>query len=888
MPDQLLATKFHIPHTHSNLVARPHLIERLNNGVQRGHRLTLVSAPAGFGKTTLVANWIDAFCTSDHLQKCWLALDQGDNAPTSFVIYFISALQTANVQIGTAARATLESPQPPPLESVLVSLINDVTTFAEPVLLVLDDYHVITTPEIHHALDFFVEHLPSNLHLVLTTREDPPLSLARLRARGQLSEIRAADLQFSKTETDEFLNQLMSLGLEAEDVAALSDRTEGWIAGLRLATLALENENDKHGFINAFTASHRFLTDYLLDEVLARQDPALHQFLLRTSVLHRFCAALCDRVVGENSGAQTLRHLEQSNLFLVPLDRERQWYRYHHLFAQFLQLRLKESEPDLIPELHHRAMDWCIAQGLEREALTYALEMRDYARATELIEALSPQVINYGGVSQVLEWLAALPETLVHERPYLCLFKAWALSFTGKMVPAAEYLAAAETACAVEKDENQKTIILGYVAADRAYQLFFQGTAAQAIHQARQALAQLPAHDDVMRSRTATVLANSLRYVGDFPAALEAHSIASTASDKSGNLFTAAFNFASLGELHRELGQLHRAMAILQQGLEFTRQRSGRSDIPITDLTYFLMGAIEREWNHLDLAKEYVQQGATLCREWQQAVVLAVGLMSGASLYQDLSEYDTAREMLEEARRIIGDFSPWGIAMVNALIAQVDLARGDVAAASRWMQASKLSISDEIPFVRRDEYQTLAQTLLAQENCADALIVFDKIYQMYKSAGRVGYVVQVLPWRARGLAELGHHTQALNALKEAIALGATENYVRSFVNAGQPIADLLRQLPASDYRNQLLDAFPDMKDSHPRTIQSNLSLAEGLNEREIAVLRRMAAGMSNQEIGAELYLSTNTIRWYASQIYLKLGVKSRGEAGARGHDLGIL
>ena len=880
MTDQLLATKFYVPTARANIVNRSQLIERLNDGVQHGHRLTLVSAPAGFGKTTLVASWLITSAPIEHFKKCWLALDSNDSTPSSFVAYFVSAIQTASPQIGNVARAVIESAQTPPLETILVSLVNDIAALNEQIIFVLDDYHVITNPDIHHALDFFIDHLPPNFHLVMTTRQDPPLALARLRVRGQLTEIRAANLQFSPIESDEFLNRLMSLGLTETDVTALSERTEGWIAGLRLAALALENENDKHKFINAFTASNRFLTDYLLDEVLSRQEPQLYEFLLRTSILHRFSAAMCDSVVGDNIGTPMLRRLEQSNLFLVPLDRERQWFRYHHLFAQFLQMRLKESEPHLISTLYQRAMDWCIAQGLEREALAYALESHDNVRAAELIEKIAPQVLSTAGASQVLEWLAVLPEAFIKQRPYLCLHYTWALSFVAQMAQADEYLALAETASARESDEQAKKIILGYIAAHRAYLDFFRGEYQHTIENARFALARIPQNDNVIRARTLTLLAHGLRYAGNFTAAIEAHELASSVSEKTGNLYTATFNLSGLQELYRERGQLRLAMAICEQTLDFARRRVGRTDMPFCGFTYFEMGVIEREWNHLDRAREYSEQGEKLCREWHQGDALAIGLMGAAFVYQDLGEYALARQALEEAKQIIGTmFSAWGAAMANAFIAQLDVARGDVEAANRWMQTCGLSIRDEIPFIRQDDYQALAQVLTVQEKFADALVVWDKLYQLLKSSGRIGRLFQVALWRARALAGAHRRADALDALKEMLAYGESENFVRSFVSAGPVSADLLRELPTSDYRNRLLDAFPQ---------SPSANLLEPLSERELEILHLIQAGYSNQEIADKLVITLNTVKKHTSNLFGKLGVTSRTLALARAHELGLL
>ncbi|NTU86135.1 MAG: hypothetical protein HGA45_43545, partial [Chloroflexales bacterium] len=455
----LLRTKLGIPEPGPDLLARPRLLQRLDQGRRR--RLTLVSAPAGSGKTSLVASWVRQLgADGDAPSPCWLSLDEGDTTLAGFWAYVVAALQVANPHLGAVLRAAFLDPQPPPIATVLAALINDLAALTRPVLLVLDDYHHVTAPEVHRALALFIERMPPTLRLVIVTREDPPLPLARLRARGQLAEIRAADLGFTVDESTALLNETLGLDLPEAAVATLAARTEGWAAGLRLASIALEQEPDRPGFIAALSASHRFLTDYLMDEVLARLDPALQRFLHRTAILQRLCPALCDAVLGiehselrrEKAGMEAeqgsepsgnaqrsmlnaqlaLQRLEQANLFLIPLDHERHWYRYHHLFAELLRLRLQAAEPELIPVLTRRALDWCAAQGLQRDALGYALAVGDHPRAAALLEALAPEVLSHEGPRVVLHWLVALPESLVRQRPLLCAHAAWATAFAGQ------------------------------------------------------------------------------------------------------------------------------------------------------------------------------------------------------------------------------------------------------------------------------------------------------------------------------------------------------------------------------------------------------------------------------------------------------------------------
>ena len=888
LQNSLLATKLLVPSPATRVVARPQLYARLDAGLDS--KLILIAAPAGFGKTTLLASWLaHVQTTAPAFRISWLGLDQGDNVAVTFWSYVVAALQKQNPQCGTAARVALQVSQMPAIETILVSLLNDIAALPGHVLLVLDDYHVLHAPEIHHALDFLIDHLPQNFHLVIATRQDPPLSLSRLRARGQLTELRTADLQFSAQETKDFLNRVMALQIASEDADALCARTEGWAAGLRLAALSLQTETDTHAFIHAFTASHRFLTDYLLDEVLARQDPALEIFLRRTCILHHFSAGMCDAVTGAHNSQAILRLLEQSNLFLIPLDEARVWYRYHHLFAQFLELRLKQAEPALVPVLYQRAVQWCAENDLPREALTYASAAKDWERAADLIEQLAPQVFNTEGAAPVLVWLDALPQELIRRRPYLSLHYAWALMWAGKMAEGDAFTDAAETAGAALGKKREREIVLAYVAAQRAYRVFFQGDYARTIEYARAALKHLPVKDDVVRARTADFLGHGLRYAGDLDGALRAHSLAADITHKRGNVAAVNVNLMSLAQVYQERAQLHQAFAAYARALEFTRAQLGSADVPVCGFAFLGSGAIYREWNQLDAAMENINKGIALCRTWQQADMLVIGLMEQAFLLRDVEQYENARAALQNARDIIkASNSPWGIAMTDAFAAQIDLARGDVDAAVRWAQTSGLSIHDELDFARGDEYQTFARVLCARENYADALVLFEKLLAQYTAARRYGRMIGMLAWQARALAGLGKTARARAALKQALAIGEPENYVRTFVNVEPALAALLREMPASAYRNALLHAFEGKPLARVETNVSRARVADELNEREITILRRMAAGKSNQEIGSELYLSVNTIRWYAGQIYLKLNVKSRGEAVARARELGIL
>src|SRR6266704_1195932 len=538
MSTPILATKLYIPRPRPNVVSRPRLLERLNEGLHR--KLTLIAAPAGFGKTTLVSAWV-AGCDQ---QVAWLSLEEGENDPTRFLTYLVAALQTIAPNIGKGVLDVLQSPQPPPPEAMLTTLLNDLTTISDHFVLVLDDYHVIDAKPVDIALTYLVEHLPPQMHLVIATREDPQLPLARLRARGQLTELRATDLRFTPSEAAVFLNQGMGLNLSAEDIARLATRTEGWIAGLQLAAISLQGQQDAASFITSFTGSHHFVMDYLVEEVLGQQSESVQTFLLRTSILDRFCGPLCDAVLMDPSasGRETLEYLEHANLFIVPLDNERRWYRYHHLFADLLRQRLHQSiasstgdAESQVNALRIRASVWYEDHGLEIEAFHHAVAANDVERAARLVEGKGMPLQFRGAVTPVLHWLKSLPKTVLDARPSLWVMYASALSMTGHLTGVEEKLQAAEAALqGVEPEDDKTRNLVGHIAAIRALVAAAENQVEPIIAQSRRALEYL--HPDNLAVRTATIWKLGIAYhlQGDRAAASRAYTEAIAISQASG------------------------------------------------------------------------------------------------------------------------------------------------------------------------------------------------------------------------------------------------------------------------------------------------------------------------------------------------------------------
>src|SRR5436305_336992 len=621
MPTPILATKLYLPRLRPNVVIRPRLIERLNQGLHR--QLTLIAATAGFGKTTLVSAWVEGI-ERPRARTAWLSLDEGENDPARFLAYLVAALQTIAATIGQGVLGVLQSPQPPPPEAMLTALLNDITALSDQFVLVLDDYHVLEAKAVDQALTFLLEHLPPQMHLVIATREDPPLPLARLRARGHLTEVRAADLRFTPSEAAAFLNQVMGLGLSAEDIAALERRTEGWIAGLQLAAISLQGHEDAAGFITSFTGSHHFVLDYLVEEVLGQQPERVQTFLLRTSILDRFCGPLCDAVVLDPSisGRATLEDLERANLFIVPLDNERRWYRYHHLFADLLRQRLQQStasspedEGGGVAELNRRASQWYEDQGLEIEAFHHAVAANDVERAARLVEGKGMPLQFRGAVIPVLQWLESLPKTVLDARPSLWVMSASALSMTGFLPGVEPKLQAAEAALQGAEVDDKTRNLVGHIAAIRALVAVAENQVETIIAQSHRALEYL--HPDNLAVRTATIWKLGIAYQlqGDRSAASRAYSEAIAIGQASGNIIINMSASIGLGQVQETENQLSLAAETYQRVLHLV----GELPLPAACEAHLGLARICYEWNDLEAAQQHGPQSLQVARQYERA-----------------------------------------------------------------------------------------------------------------------------------------------------------------------------------------------------------------------------------------------------------------------------
>ncbi|MHB1131412.1 MAG: LuxR C-terminal-related transcriptional regulator [Chloroflexota bacterium] len=905
------------------------MIERLNEGLQG--KLTLVSAPAGFGKTTLVSEWV-AGCERP---VAWLSLDEGDNDPTRFLAYLAAALRTIAADIAEGVLAALQSPQPPSIEAVLTVLLNGISTVRDNFILILDDYHVIDAKPVDDALSFLLEHLPPQLHLVIATREDPSLPLPRYRVRGQLNELRAADLRFTPEEAAAFLNQSMNLNLSADNIAALESRTEGWIAGLQLAALSMQGREDIAGFVKSFTGSHRFVLDYLVEEVLERQPEHVRSFLLQTSILDRLSGPLCNAVTGREDGKGMLEALERGNLFVVPLDDRRQWYRYHHLFADVLQAHLTEAQPDQVATLHQRASDWYELSGLRPDAIRHLLAVGDFERAAALIELAWPATEDYSIQSATwLGWVKTLPEELVHAHPVLNVGYAYALLGIGEMAAAAARLEDAErwlepteamqaqsaTPAVETRPESRRRMVVAdqeqfrslpaTIAVGRAYIAQAFGNIPDTVRFASRVLELMPQGDHLRHGQASMLLGMAYWASGDLEAANQIFADYTQRLRTAGNIPDAIGTTVVLAKIRMALGHLREAINTIEELLLFILAQGEPISPDAADL-YRELSELYLERCDLEAAGQHLQRSKELGEKAEPPVWRYRWYFSQARFKVTVDDLNSALEFLDQAENLYIRTPAPDLYPISALKARIWLAQGRLGEARGWAREQGLSADDDLGYLREFEHITLARILIAQyqndrldASIQAALQLLDHLLQSAEEGGRLGSVIEVLVLQALAHQAQSNIKSALAPLQRALTLAEPEGYIRIFVAEGKPVAELLTRIEAKDgtlrvkeFVPTLLSAFAVPKEFHPcrstpakrdRSSGSSQRMIEPLSERELEVLTLLRSELSGPEIARDRMVSLSTIRTHTQRIFAKLGVNSRRAAVRRAEELDLL
>ena len=905
MAGPLLETKLHVPRRRRGLVARPRLSERLSRGAESV--LTLVSAPAGFGKTTLLAEWLAA-APADGRSVAWLSLDQRDNDPALFWTYLVAALKTAAHGVGAGALALLQSPRPPS-EAGLVTLLNDLDAISNDVVLVLDDYHVIDAHDVQDGMAFLLEHLPPQIHLVIGSRADPVLPLTRLRGRGELVEIRAADLRFTPGEAAAYLNGAMGLVLTAADVAALEGRTEGWIAALQLAALSLQGRDDVATFIDGFAGDDRYIVDFLAEEVLQRQPGHVQQFLLQTSILDRLSGPLCDAVTGQDGGKAKLAALERGNLFLVPLDDRRRWYRYHQLFADVLHARLRDEQPEEVPDLHRRASGWYEQNGEPSEAIRHALAAGDFERAADLVELAIPAMRRSRQEAAVRDWLELLPDEVVRVRPVLSVGFAGTLLSVGELEGVEGRLRDAErwldtttgirqgsqapSAEMVVVDDEEFRRLPAEIELYRAAQALARGDGPGTVRHARRTLELSPEEDHLGRASAAALIGLASWASGDLEAGHSGYAECMAGLRRAGHIADTFGCAIALADIRRAQGRLGEAMRTYEQALQRASQPGGAVLRGTADM-YVGMSEVCRERGDLPAAMQHLLRSQELGEHTGLPQNRYRWRVAMARIRQAEGDLGGALDLLNEAERLyVGDFFP-NVRPVPALSARLRVAEGEWGEALGWAREQGLSVDDDLSYLREFEHITLARVLLAryaaeraERSIHEATRLLERLLRAAEEGARTGSVIEILVLQALARQARGDIPAALASLQRALTLAEPEGYVRIFMDEGTPMASLLRtaakQGITPSYARRLLAAVSTTEDS----MAVSQGLIEPLSERELDVLRLLGTDLGGPEIARELIVSLSTVRTHTKNIYTKLGVNNRRAAVRRAAELDL-
>lgn len=900
MSEPLLKTKLHVPRRRRQLVSRARLIRILDRTTEC--RLTLVSAPPGFGKTTLLSDWIATF-QSDACSVAWVSLDERDNQPISFWTYVLAAIQTVAPEAATKGSVQLASSQPPPIEDVLSALINGFGAEIKDIVLVLDDYDVISQPEIHEGMAFLLDHLPPLVHLVIASRTDPPLPLSRLRARGELVELRAADLRFQPEESAAFFNEAMDMHLADADLDVLSSRTEGWAAALQLAALSMQGRDDVSDFIETFAGDNRYIVDYLVQEVLHRQPENVRDFLLKTSILERLSGPLCDALTGGRDGETTLRSLEQGNVFVVPLDDRRVWFRYHHLFADVLRAHLATEGAEHVHDLHRRASAWFEQNGERADAIRHALAGADFESAAGLVELALPNMLKSRDDTTLRTWFEALPGELLRDRPVLSaayagvLLQRSDLASVDALLQSAErsresasHIASASAGTPVYVDEVQFRELPGMIALYRAGHAQVAGNLEDTAKYARLALERMP-EDAPLRGGALALLGLALWSSGDLNAAYGTYAEGVARVHLDGYINDSST--IMLADMLVAQGHLRDALAAYQRSIHLATGQGKAAPRGTADL-HVGISEIYREQGDVDAAIEHLSTSKALGDHAGLPENRFRWFTAMAAIKEIQGDLDAALDLLDNAERLYAPgFAP-DVRPIPALRSRVWLHQGRLDEAQGWARERGLTANDELSYLREFEHITLARLFLALANAEaprqileKAIGLLDRLEAAAEAGGRNGSLIEVLVLRALAHQARGETASALSLLERALALAEPQGYVRAFLDEGPPMQELLGRCDKSansGYAGRLLALFrePDRKPFAASAGEYNLS------ERELDVMRLLATGLSGPDIARELVVSLNTVRTHTKSIYTKLGVQNRRAAVLRAQELQIL
>lgn len=891
--ETLLRTKLHIPQPDLRVVKRLNLLARMDEGLARGCKLTLLAASVGYGKSTLVSVWL----AETKCPAAWLSLNEEDNDPIRFWTYVIAALQTAQPELGQPAFNLLRKAQSPSIENILPDLINEIASLSTKIILVLDDYHLMESPALHRQLDFFLEHMPSQMHMVIITREDPPLPLPQLRAKGQMVELRAKDLRFTIEESAQFLNRGMGLDLQPEEIAALEQRTEGWVVGLQMAALSLHELDDAAAFIKAFAGDNRYVADYLISEVLDRQPEQIRDFLLQTAVVDRFTPSLCDALTGDDSlqSGRIIERIEALGLFVMPLDHVRQWYRYHQLFADLLCYRLRQDNPSRFTELNRTASRWFQQQGLVEEAVKYALAGENHEYAAELIETSGLTIFGRSQLTTLQNWINSLPDKTIQGHPYLSILLVWVGSVTGQRDLAGKHLALAEKNLPLA-NANLRSEIICHIALLRAYASRSGGDLDLSLKHTQEALSQLPENNIFLDCTIYLNLGGNYWLKGNFFALEEPLKHAISFMDIPEVEYPALAAAGFLANAYLQQGKLRQAENVCGKIIG----HAGHNAHPSAAYVFLELGELLYERNKTNEALTYLSKTIQNGEDADKIVNVIRARQLLAKAYCAMGDQDEADILMRQAEELFKQTSPRYQVMhqieyeyyrIRCLLNQHNMQP-----ALQWAGDYKnRRISIKSPWALLSEL-VYAHVLLSDGKPDQALPILHTTEESARSYGAGGWIIQSLALQALCYQALNDLDKALEAVSSALSLAEPEGYIRTFVDFGEPMARLLKlameRNVATKYVNRLLAAFPlgesERGMAEPQKVFAGQPPLEPLTDQELSILRLMSAGLSHSEIARELYLSINTVKWHTTHIYGKLGVHRRAHAVTRAKEAGIL